>query len=46
MKVNYQIEMERELARIAESGRRPRLFAALLLRTLFQLCAGAPQFYL
>ncbi len=25
MKVNYQIEMERELARIAESGRRPRL---------------------
>lgn len=25
MKLNYQIEMERELARIAESGRRPRL---------------------
>lgn len=25
MKINYQIEMERELARIAESGRRPRL---------------------
>lgn len=25
MKVNYQIEMERELTRIAESGRRPRL---------------------
>ncbi len=25
MKINYQLEMERELARIAESGRRPRL---------------------
>lgn len=25
MKINYQIEMERELARIAQSGRRPRL---------------------
>ena len=25
MKINYQIEMERELARIAESARRPRL---------------------
>ena len=25
MKINYQIEMERELARIAETGRRPRL---------------------
>ena len=25
MKINYQIETERELARIAESGRRPRL---------------------
>ena len=25
MKINYQIELERELARIAESGRRPRL---------------------
>ena len=25
MKINYQLEMERELARIAQSGRRPRL---------------------
>ena len=25
MKVNYQLEMERELARVAETGRRPRL---------------------
>ena len=39
MKINYQIEMERELARIAADGRRPRLL-------LHSCCAPCSSFVL